>query len=70
WVACQTVAAYHNYLAYNVPEPDGFAEDMAQREARAAAHMQASSSEDDESCVGGASTADEGDSVISDGDCI
>jgi hypothetical protein len=44
WVGCQAVAAYHNYLAYNAPAPDGFQEDMEEREAAARAHMEASSS--------------------------
>jgi DNA primase catalytic subunit len=51
WVACQAAAAYHNYLAHSAPEPDGFAEEIAESEARVRAHMEASSSEDDANYV-------------------
>jgi len=44
WVGCQAAAAYHNYLAYNAPSPDGFQEDMERREAAVRAHMEAESS--------------------------
>lgn len=30
--ACQVSAAYHDWVAYNAPEDDGFAADMAERE--------------------------------------
>lgn len=46
WVGCQAAAAYHSYLAYNAPLPDGFEEDMAEREASVQARMEASSSSD------------------------
>jgi len=32
--ACQVSAAYHDCVAYNAPEDDGFAADMAAREQR------------------------------------
>jgi hypothetical protein len=32
-LACHVCSAYHNWLAYNAPEDDGFEEDMANREA-------------------------------------
>jgi hypothetical protein len=47
WVGCQAVGAYHNYIAHNAPQPDGFAQEMAAAEARARAHMEAASSDDD-----------------------
>lgn len=33
-LACQISSAYHNWVAYNAPEDDGFSEDMYEREAR------------------------------------
>jgi hypothetical protein len=38
-LACQVSAAYHDWLAYNAPEDDGFAADMLQRELRIEGHM-------------------------------
>lgn len=32
--ACDVSAAYHDWVAYNALEDDGFAEDMAERESR------------------------------------
>lgn len=32
-MACHVCAAYHNWLAYNAPEDDGFQQDMEAREA-------------------------------------
>jgi hypothetical protein len=32
--SCQISATYHNSIAYNAPEDDGFAEDMRERERR------------------------------------
>jgi hypothetical protein len=46
WLACQVSAAYHNWLAYNAPDDDGFAADMEEREARIALHMEEPSSEE------------------------
>ena len=40
WVACQAVAAEHNAIAYNVPEDDGFAQEIADIEARVQAHLE------------------------------
>lgn len=51
WIGCQVTAAYHNYVAYNAPPPDGFAEDMQEREDRARAHMEAESSSEGEDYV-------------------
>ena len=47
-LACHASAAYHDWLAYNAPEDDGFAEDMAERERRIQAHMDEPNSEDSE----------------------
>lgn len=47
-LACEVSAAYHDWLAYNVPEEDGFIEDMAEREARIQQHMEEPSSSEDE----------------------
>lgn len=33
-LACRISSAYHNWVAYNAQEDDGFSEDMAEREAR------------------------------------
>ena len=38
-LACRANSAYHDWVAYNVPEDDGFCEDMAEREQRIAAEM-------------------------------
>ena len=46
-LACEVSAAYHDWLAYNVPEGDGFTEDMAEREAKIQRHMEEPSSEDE-----------------------
>jgi hypothetical protein len=48
-VVCQVSAAYHDWLAYNAPEDDGFAEDMAKREVKIQEHMEEPSSSEDES---------------------
>ena len=48
-LACQVSAAYHDWLAYNAPEDDGFAEDMAEREVKIQEHMEEPSSSEDES---------------------
>jgi hypothetical protein len=45
--ACEVSAAYHDWVAYNVPENDGFAEDMAEREAKIQLHMEDPSSEEE-----------------------
>jgi hypothetical protein len=45
-LACRASAAYHDWLAYNVPEDDGFALDMFQRELKIQAHMDEPSSEE------------------------
>jgi len=47
WLGCQVAAAYRNSIAQNVPPPDGFEEDMAEREARVQQHMEAESSSDE-----------------------
>ena len=47
-LACEVSAAYHDWLAYNVPEEDGFIEDMAEREAKIQRHMEEPSSSEDE----------------------
>ena len=39
-LACEVSAAYHDWVAYNVPGEDGFAEDMARREAKVQMHME------------------------------
>jgi hypothetical protein len=39
-MACKVSAAYHDWVAYNALEDDGFSEDMAEREARIAAEME------------------------------
>jgi hypothetical protein len=59
WVACQAVAAEHNAIAYNVPEDDGFAQEIADIEARVQAHL-----EDP------AESEDSGDSVSSSEDMV
>lgn len=38
-LACEVSAAYHDWLAYNAMEDDGFARDMAAREERVRQHM-------------------------------
>lgn len=35
-LACKVSAAYHDWVAYNVPEDDGFQEDMEEREQKIA----------------------------------
>jgi|688.fasta_scaffold1173904_1 hypothetical protein len=45
-LACAVSAAYHDWLAYNVPPEDGFAEDMAEREEKARLRMEEPSSEE------------------------
>jgi hypothetical protein len=45
-LACQVSAAYHDWLAYNAPDDDGFAADMLARELRVEGHMLEPSSED------------------------
>jgi hypothetical protein len=45
-LACEVSAAYHDWLAYNAPQDDGFAEDMAQREEKTRLHMEEPSSEE------------------------
>ena len=47
-LACQVSAAYHDWLAYNVPEDDGFGRDMLEREQRIEGHMLEPGSEDSE----------------------
>jgi hypothetical protein len=47
-LACEVSAAYHDWVAYNVPEDDGFCEDMAERERRVQARMEEPSSSDDD----------------------
>lgn len=39
-LACMVSSAYHDWLAYNVPEEDGFSADMCERETRILAEMQ------------------------------
>ena len=46
WLACQTAAAYHGWIAYNAPEEDGFAEDMKRREMLVQQHMEEPSSDE------------------------
>ena len=47
-LACEVSAAHHDWVAYNVPEDDGFIEDMAERERLVQAHMEdPSTSEED-----------------------
>jgi hypothetical protein len=41
-------AAYHDWLAYNAPEDDGFGRDMLERELRIEGHMLEPGSEDSE----------------------
>ena len=38
-LACKVAAAYHDWVAYNVPEDDGFQKDMQERETRIAAEL-------------------------------
>ena len=45
-LACEVSSAYHDWLAYSVPEADGFTEDMAQREERVRQHMEEPSSDE------------------------
>ena len=45
--ACKEVAEYHNYIAYNVPEEDGFAADMEERELRIQAFLEEPDSDED-----------------------
>ncbi len=45
--ACQVSAAYHDWVAYNAPEDDGFAADMAERERMVQEHMEESESSDE-----------------------
>jgi hypothetical protein len=45
-LACHVSSAYHDWVAYNAPEDDGFAQDMAEREERVRQHMLEPSSED------------------------
>lgn len=47
-LACEVSAAYHDWVAYNAPEEDGFCADMAKREAQIQAHMDEPSSSEDE----------------------
>lgn len=47
-LACQVSAAYHNWVAYNAPEDDGFAADMLERERVVQARMEATTSSDDD----------------------
>ena len=47
-LACAVSSAYHDWLAFNAPEDDGFAEDMAEREERVQQHMDEPSSSEDE----------------------
>jgi hypothetical protein len=35
-LACKVSAAYHDWVAYNAPEDDGFHEDMEEREQKIA----------------------------------
>ena len=58
-LACRVVAAEHNAIAYNMPEDDGFAQEIADIEARVQAHLE-DPAESDES----------GDSVSSSEDMI
>jgi hypothetical protein len=39
-MACQASAAYHDWVAYNAPEDDGFSKEMAERELCVAAEME------------------------------
>jgi hypothetical protein len=61
WVACQAVSAYHNGVVTTVPPDDGFASDMAEREAQVRAHLENQS---------GSDTADSADYVTSDEDLV
>lgn len=45
--ACQVSAAYHDWIAYNAPEDDGFEEDMAERERVVQMHMDDPLSDED-----------------------
>ena len=47
-LACQVSAAYHDWLAFNAAEDDGFGKDMAAREERVRQHMEEAPSEDSE----------------------
>lgn len=47
-LACAVSSAYHDWVAYNAPEDDGFAEDMAEREERVQRHMEEPCSSEDE----------------------
>lgn len=47
-LACEVSAAYHDWVAFNVPEKDGFTEDMAEREAKIQQHMDDPASSEDE----------------------
>jgi hypothetical protein len=46
-LACRASSAYHDWLAYNVPEDDGFSADMREREQRILAEMQDDGDGDD-----------------------
>jgi len=48
-LACGVSAAYHDWIAYNVPEDDGFQKDMAMRELKVEQHMLEPPSSDEES---------------------
>jgi hypothetical protein len=39
-LACQVSSAYHDWLAYNAPDDDGFSEDFAEREASIITRME------------------------------
>ena len=47
-LACRVSSAYHDWLAYNAPEDDGFLQDMHAREMKIQAHMEEPSSEESE----------------------
>jgi hypothetical protein len=46
-LACRASSAYHDWVAYNVPEDDGFSADMDAREQRILAEMQDGGDGDD-----------------------
>jgi hypothetical protein len=48
-LAVSVAVSYHNQLAYNVPPPDGWAEETVRMEQAALRHMEAPSSDDSHS---------------------
>jgi hypothetical protein len=49
-LACKVSSAYHDWVSYDAPEEDGFAQDMEEREARISAWMLDCDGNDDSDC--------------------